>query len=225
MTDCVLFDLDGTLVDTAEDFFVAINNLRRELNLKPVAKQLVQTEVSNGAAALVLAAFNIDTNDKQFDTLKQGLLEHYQQVLGQYAPLYDGIPQTLDWLQQHAIPWGIVTNKPLRFAQPLLAKLKLEQNCAVLICPEDVSNTKPNPEPLLLACTRLQCDSKKSVYIGDHLRDITAGRAAGMHTIAAAYGYISTQEDLNAWQADIIVDHPAQLVDAIGSIHSQHLAD
>jgi phosphoglycolate phosphatase len=182
--------------------------------------------VSNGAAALIMAAFDISAEDKQLETLKQGLLEHYQQVLGLHATLYDGIPETLHWLMQQDIPWGVVTNKPLRFAQPLLERLSLNeqslaQSCAVLICPEDVSKTKPDPEPLLLAGKKVQRESANTIYIGDHVRDIAAGRAAGMHTIAAAYGYISEAEKIENWQADAIVDHPKQLLDAIISIYQQ----
>lgn len=219
--DCVLFDLDGTLVDTAADFFVAINSLRRELDLPPVSRQLVNRQVSNGASALIQSAFNIGPKHSQLATLIPSLLDHYQRELGQHSTLYNGIPGTLDWLEKNDIPWGVVTNKPLRFAQPLLDRLNLQQNCAVLICPEDVNKTKPNPEPLWLACTRLQRDSKNSVYVGDHHRDIIAGSAAGMHTIAAAYGYISEDEDLKTWQADTIVDHPSALIDAIISISQE----
>tara|TARA_R110002072_G_scaffold4663_1_gene32316 strand:- start:47152 stop:47850 length:699 start_codon:yes stop_codon:yes gene_type:complete len=210
----VLFDLDGTLVDTAPDFTAVLNNMCRAAGIAPPTAQAIHATVSSGARALVELSFRKQPGDTGFDQLLQQLLDAYgQQLLQSHAVLYPGMCALLDRLQQAGIAWGVVTNKPLRFSEPLLAGLGLSTACAVLICPDHVTRTKPDPEPLLLACQRVQCAPEKSVYIGDHPRDIDAGRAASMHTIAAAYGYLPLQPPVSSWSADFIAHQVSDIAD------------
>ena len=146
------------------------------------------------------------------------MLDRYLDIIGQHARLFPHLGELLDNL---TIPWGVVTNKPLRYAQPLLEALKLYDSCGALVCPDHVSKTKPDPEPLLLACTQLRCSAANSVYIGDHQRDIEAGRAAGMHTIAAAYGYLTQHDDTQQWAADAIANQAKELRNIIATMSRQ----
>ena len=201
----VLFDLDGTLIDTAPDFIAVINSLCTASGINPPSRQAIHATVSSGARALTQLAFDLTPADAEFDARLQDLLNLYgQQIKASHALLYPRMQDLLSRLTDSSIPWGVVTNKPLRFSEPLLHSLGLSQRCAVLICPDHVTHSKPHPEPLLLACQQISCDPAASIYVGDHPRDIEAGRAAGMTTIAAAYGYLPTEPHINDWQADFI---------------------
>jgi phosphoglycolate phosphatase len=162
----------------------------------------------------VTLAFNIDAGHSRFEVLLHALLASYEQQLqNTQANLYPDMDQLLQMLEKHSIPWGVVTNKPVRFSQPLMEKLGLLQRCAVLICPDHVQHTKPHPEPLLLACKRVASKPECSVYVGDHPRDIDAGKAAGMITIAAAYGYLPVTPAIENWNADLIVTSVNDIID------------
>ncbi|ALO46291.1 HAD-IA family hydrolase [Pseudohongiella spirulinae] len=201
----VLFDLDGTLIDTAPDFVSVINQLCAQFDINPPSPKAIHATVSSGARALTQLAFGLSPQDDGFEIRLQALLDLYgQQINASHARLYPRMQALLLRLSDHAIPWGVVTNKPLRYSEPLLSVLGLSENCAVLICPDHVSHSKPHPEPLLLACKRLGCEPEASIYVGDHPRDIEAGRAAGMATIAAAYGYLPPESPIDDWQADFI---------------------
>ena len=190
----VLFDLDGTLLDTAPDFLKVLNTILTEESRPPVSEQQVRATVSSGASALVQLGFAIDEQHKDFERLRQRLLELYSLHLADETQPYKGINETLEWLQQENMQWGIVTNKPAAYTEPLLRQIPLATSPDIVICPDHVSHRKPHPEPLLLAFKKLQCTPPQSVYLGDHRRDIDAGRNAGMDTIACAYGYIETNE-------------------------------
>ncbi len=208
----VLFDLDGTLIDTAPDFHRVLNRLRQEQDLVDLDYTTVRNEVSNGALALIRAGFQIDDSDPGFANLHQRLLTLYEQSVAELSALFPGAEELLRWLEKQQIPWGIVTNKPLRFTQPLIQALGLEQRCAVLICPDDVRQRKPHPEALLLACSKLGVSPEQSIYVGDHCRDIEAGRRAGMHTVAATFGYIAPGEDPAHWQSNSYASSCAELL-------------
>ncbi|MEH6470756.1 MAG: HAD-IA family hydrolase [Halopseudomonas sp.] len=214
----VLFDLDGTLLDTAPDFFRLLNQMRAERQLSEIDYHAVRQQVSNGAAAMVHSAFNIDANHPQSEPLRQQLLARYQQSPAQDSRLFDGIETLLQWLELRQIPWGIVTNKPERFCLPLLKQLQLDNRCGVLICPDHVKQTKPHPEGLLKACSKLGSPPHQSIYVGDHRRDIEAGINAGMTTIAALYGYLSTDDKPDDWNADQQADSPLQLLNWIQAL-------
>lgn len=208
----VLFDLDGTLVDTAPDFRHVLLQMSREADISAPSDEAIQHTVSNGARALVRLAFAIDEEHPSFDERLSTLLSLYLARIGQtQSSLYPGMDILLRNLEAARIPWGVVTNKPSLYSRPLLQALALQERCSVLICPDDVTRSKPDPEPLLLACTRLGVKAGNTLYVGDHPRDIEAGRAAGMFTIAAAYGYVPAGFDIREWGADLIVDQAKTL--------------
>ena len=209
--EAVLFDLDGTLVDTAPDFVIAVNQLRNSQALTSLPAEGIAEQVSNGSIALTQHAFNITPEHADFSFLRQALLDNYLNCIGQYSALYSGLDELLKQLNNASIPWGIVTNKPVAYAQPLIEKLGLIEGCDVLICPDHVNQAKPHPEALLMAAEKINCKVTATAYIGDHDRDIEAGRAAGMKTIAAAYGYINDKQNINDWRADSIAKHPQDI--------------
>ena len=218
----LLFDLDGTLVDTAPDFYQAVNALRAELSLTPLADDKIRTQVSNGGRALTRLAL---TNDEQpdFERHYQRLLALYSQVVGQDCLLFAGIEDLLTACQAKHIPWGIVTNKPKQYAKPLMIELSkrhpILNQCATLICPDDVRHSKPAPDALLLAATQLSIEPEQCWYIGDHVRDIQAAKAANMASIAVSYGYLDDGDDTQSWQADHVVEHADDLSALLNSSH------
>lgn len=214
----VLFDLDGTLIDTAPDFAVVVNQLCQQHQRPPLEYKAIRATVSHGARALITRAFGLQEGEGEFESLKAQLLQLYSQHLAVKSQLFPGIDKLLQQLEQQAIPWGIVTNKPRLYAQPLLEGLQLSKRCAVLVCPDDVSRTKPDPEPMYLACRQLGCKPSSVIYLGDHRRDIEAGNNAGMATLAVNYGYIEDSDPTLLWQADYIVDHASE----IAALLSQH---
>lgn len=215
----VLFDLDGTLVDTAADFAAVLDEMTTAAGIAPVSPKAVHQTVSNGARALVELAFGIDEQDTRFKALHTDLLTLYgDRILQTRSTLYPGMERLLSFLEQRGIHWGVVTNKPEQFSIPLLRSLGLLKRCQTLICPEHVTLTKPHPEPLLLACRQLGCEPSAGVYVGDHPRDISAGQQAGMYTIAAAYGYVPASPPVTDWGADMIVSHVNDITEWLESI-------
>ncbi|MDQ1209245.1 2-phosphoglycolate phosphatase [Acinetobacter baylyi] len=210
----VLFDLDGTLIDTAADFIRIIQEMCREEQREVVDADLIRTQVSEGARAMVKLVYpELAVDDAIFLTHRQRFLDRYEQNIVVDTNLFKGMYPLLEMLESQQIPWGIVTNKPRHLTELLLERLNLTERCAVLVCPEDVQRTKPDPEPMFLAATQLHIAPEQIIYVGDHPRDIDAGRAAHMYTILAAYGYLPLQhkDNLNAWQADVIVQHVTEL--------------
>lgn len=201
----VIFDLDGTLLDTAPDFYSTVNALRAEEGLEALADEQIRAVVSNGARALIAMAFELEFNAPGFDRLHKRLLEIYSQQLAVATQPFPGIQETLDFLAERGLPWGIVTNKSHLYTQPILAALDLQPAPASVVCPEDVTYTKPHAEPLLLACQQMDCCPTKVLYVGDHQRDIDCGKAAGSRTVAAAYGYLDHGCDPRDWQADHLI--------------------
>lgn len=209
---CVLFDLDGTLIDTAADFALVVDELTAKAGIARVPYAAVHQTVSNGARALVQLAFGIDAEHPRFQERLADLLSLYSQRIEQTrSSLYPGMEALLSDMEARAIQWGVVTNKPALYARPLLAKLDLLERCASLVCPDDVTHTKPHPEPLLLACQQLGLAAERAIYVGDHPRDIEAGKAAGMYTIAVTYGYLPATPHVEQWGADLIVDDVEQI--------------
>ncbi len=211
----VLFDLDGTLVDTADEFIPAVQTLRAEHGLAEMDPDRIRASVSNGARALVKLGLDIDFEAPEFESKRLRLLELYSEVLGTLARPYPGIPPLLDALGERGIGWGVATNKPRAYAEPLMQSLDLQPAMGSLVCPDDVKNRKPHPESLYLNCRELACAPHEAVYVGDHLRDIEAGRSAGMFTVAAAYGYIEADDDPGGWGADALVNCSTELHDLI----------
>ena len=214
----VLFDLDGTLIDTAADFIRIIQDMCRDKQCDVVAADLIRTQVSEGARAMVKLVYpELDVEDPIFLAHRQRFLDVYGDDIAVETDLFEGMYPLLEALESQNIPWGIVTNKPRWLSEALLKALNLTERCAVLVCPEDVSKTKPDPEPMYLAAKRIQIQPEDCIYVGDHPRDIDAGRHAQMYTILAAYGYLPLQhkDDLTAWQADCIVNTVAELQQVI----------
>ncbi|MEH6576474.1 MAG: HAD-IA family hydrolase [Amphritea sp.] len=215
----VLFDLDGTLLDTAPDFHYVINQLLAEHSQQPVNYEFLRRYVSNGARAMVSAAFDLDEASAEFPTLHSRMLELYLQHLDVDTKPFPGITNLLAWLAEKDIPWGVVTNKPELYTLPVMQGLNLQPAAASVICPDHVTQKKPHPEALYLACQQLKAASHECIYIGDHQRDIEAGRRAGMMTIAATYGYIDEDEDTTLWQSDYYVSHAAEIQPLLESIY------
>jgi len=218
--EAILFDLDGTLVDTAPEFIVIVNRLLEENARDPLPDDIIRNCVSNGSRALVSLAFGIDETDARFDALRVRLLEMYEHDLGAHSIVFPGINEVLDTAQRYGLRWGVVTNKPSRYAAPLIKRLGLEPSNDTLICPDHVKQSKPHPEPMYLAAKKLERHPARTLYVGDHLRDIQAGRNAGMRTIAALYGYIEAGDDPALWGADYSVDTASAIVPIIEALHT-----
>ncbi|EAT13112.1 HAD-IIIA family hydrolase [Bermanella marisrubri] len=205
--DAVLFDLDGTLVDTAPDFFVVINEMRMADGLDALSYESVRSVVSNGARALINLAYDIDEGHPEYARQRQRLLDLYLQNVAQETRLFPGFDAMLLHFKEQGIPAAIVTNKPRLYADALLKQLKinhgvLEDYIDSLVCPDDVTHRKPNPEALLLACKEMSVNASNCIYVGDHLRDIQAGKAASMTTLACEFGYVGSPQEAKSWQAD-----------------------
>ena len=211
----VIFDLDGTLVDTADEFVPVVQTLRAEHGHAAMDPQRIRASVSNGARALVTLGLGLAEDAPEFESKRLRLLELYSEVLGSLANTYPGIDALLSALQQRGIAWGIATNKPRAYTEPLLQKLNIQPPPGSVVCPDDVSQRKPHPESLHRNCSELGCAVHEAIYVGDHQRDIEAGRRAGMYTIAAAYGYIEADDDPRHWGADAHAEHSTELLSLI----------
>ena len=211
----VIFDLDGTLVDTADEFVPVVQTLRAEHGRDAMDPQRIRASVSNGARALVSLGLGIDEQAPEFESKRLRLLELYSEVLGSIARPYPGIEELLLELQRRGIGWGISTNKPRAYTEPLLAQLDLQPQPGSVVCPDDVTDRKPHPESLYRNCRDLNCSPHEAIYVGDHLRDIEAGRRAGMYTIAAAYGYIEPGDNPRSWGADAHAGSSTELLDLV----------
>jgi len=207
----ILFDLDGTLIDTAPDFTTIVNQLRVEEKLEPLPTDQIRRVVSNGARALVNMAFGLAFDHPDFERLHRRLLELYGQHLAVDTRPFPGIPQLLTFLAERNIPWGIVTNKSSIYTLPILEALNFDPAPQSVVCPDHVSNTKPDPEPLLLACKQIGCTPEEALYIGDHKRDVDCGKNAGSPTVAVTFGYIAESENPADWNADYLVDHASEI--------------
>lgn len=207
----VLFDMDGTLLDSAPDFIAICQAMRAERGLPPQDERLIRDVVSGGARAMVACAFEMDPDAAEFEPLRLEFLERYQSHCAVLTRPFDGIDELLADIEQAKLIWGVVTNKPVRFAEPIMEQLGLADRSAVLICPDHVKNSKPDPEMLLLACSKLNLDPASVLFVGDDLRDIESGRAAGTRTAAVSYGYIHPSDSPTHWGADVVVDHPLEL--------------
>jgi phosphoglycolate phosphatase len=177
--------------------------------------QRIRASVSNGARALVSLGLDMSEDAPEFESQRLRLLELYSDVLGSLAKPYPGIASLLRELERRGVAWGISTNKPRQYTEPLLQRLAIQPQPGSVVCPDDVSERKPHPESLYLNCRELGCAPHEAIYVGDHLRDIEAGRRAGMYTIAAAYGYIEPGDDPGDWGADACVECSTELLSFI----------
>ena len=211
----ILFDLDGTLVDTAPDLGYALNLQRERHGLAPLAMDIIRPYASHGSKGLLGVGFNLTPEDAQFDAMRTEYLDLYDQVFARSPVLFEGIEELLQHLEQNNIPWGVVTNKPRRFSAPLLKAMALDNRAACLVCGDDAALPKPAPDTLFLACEQAKVNPNSCFYIGDAARDIEAGNAAGMRTVVALYGYIDETDQPATWGADFSITHPRQLIPLI----------
>jgi phosphoglycolate phosphatase len=212
MIAAILFDLDGTLIDTAPDMGAALNNLLIEEGLAPIPLEIIRPYVSQGALVLTRLGFSEQVAESEIEPLRLRYLEHYRAIVADDSVLFDCFEEVLDRLEERNIPWGIVTNKPQWLTTPLLEQMGLHKRAAVVICGDTLEKRKPHPLPLIVAAETIGIACKNCVYVGDDPRDIEAGRAAKMKTLIAAYGYISKDTSLDEWRAGGIIESPLDLL-------------
>lgn len=208
---CVLFDLDGTLLDTLPDLAYALNAVLRREGREPLAESVIRLAVSDGAPGMVRLAFGKEQDKEEFARRMALLREVYLDHLTERTQLFPGVAGLLDEIERRGLKWGIVTNKRRAMTIPLLQQMGLLARVACVVCGDDTPLGKPSPEPLWLACRLAATESSRCVYIGDARRDIEAGRRAGMLTVAARYGYLAPGDHPETWGADIVVDDPSDL--------------
>ena len=213
--DGVFFDLDGTLADTAPDLVAAANQLLVARKLSPKPYEVLRPRASAGARGLIRGAFGIDPDHPDFIPLRDEFFANYEKALLVNSTLFEGVDHLLSQLDNARLPWGIITNKSERFTNPLTDLMGLRQRAISTVSGDTTPYSKPHPEPLLHAARIAKIDPSKSVYVGDDIRDILAGKAAGMKTIAAAYGYCGCDEPPEVWGADYLIRHPLELLEII----------
>lgn len=217
MFDAVLFDLDGTLADTAPDLCGAMGILLAEEGRPQQAFSSLRPHTSQGVRGLLGKAFAIDSTHGDYARLSSRFLEIYAGRLCVLSTLFDGIPALLDALEARGLAWGIVTNKRARYTDPLVAALGLSPRTQCVVSGDTTAAAKPSPLPILHACALLGCSPRRTLYVGDDRRDIVAGQAAGTLTAAVSYGYLGDGGPLDGWGADFIANHPADLADFLFS--------
>lgn len=210
--ESVLFDLDGTLADSAPDLCATLNLLLTEEEMPPVLIEKTRPHTSSGVRGLLHAGFGLRPGDTNYAPLAKRFLDHYERLMCGNTLLFPGIPELLDGLDRQGIRWGIVTNKMQRFTLPLVEALGLRQRATCIVSGDSSPRAKPHPEPLLLGCAATQVTPPHCLYVGDDLRDIVAGRSAGMGTVAAAYGYLGLDSPIASWEADAVVTEPQQVL-------------
>jgi len=211
----VLFDLDGTLIDTAPDMAAALDILCDEENKTRMPYSAVRPIVSNGSIALVKLAFGDNSDEATFERLKARYLEIYQDHLAVHSKLFDEMSTLLTRLEQNDIKWGVVTNKPGWLTEPLMESLGLHQRAVCIVSSDSTQNRKPHPEPMYYACKLADSKPDECVYVGDARRDIEAGQNAGMKTIIAGYGYISDTVNVDDWNADHCIQSPSEIFELL----------
>ena len=209
---CVLFDLDGTLLDTAPDMARALNRLRSARGLHALPFDRIRPLVSHGAAAMIRIGFALEPEDPGFAELRQQFLEIYRADLAAETVLFSGMDAVLSQLESSSVPWGVVTNKPAWLTEPLMIELDLFKRAACVISGDTTPRRKPDPEPLMHACRVVGVEPNRTVYVGDAERDIVAGKRAGMKTVAARFGYLDAFEEPESWEADAIIGKPEDLL-------------
>jgi phosphoglycolate phosphatase len=215
----VLFDLDGTLLDTAPDMARALNQLRREGSREPLPFEAIRQYVSHGATALVRLAFP-DAAAAEFELLRKRFLEIYRGRLSFETRVYEGVEQALAHLESDGIAWGVVTNKPRWLTQPLLEHFALDSRAGVVVSGDTLAERKPHPAPLLHAAEKLGVTAAHCIYIGDAERDVLAARAAGMRVFVALYGYIAAHERPHEWPANGWLSSTQAMARLLGSLSS-----
>ncbi|HEV7912350.1 MAG TPA: phosphoglycolate phosphatase [Albitalea sp.] len=212
----VLFDLDGTLIDSAPDLAGAANDLRAAHGLPALPYESFRPMVGSGARGMVGVAFDVGPQHERFPALRDDFLRRYELRMMNETRIFDAVLPVLDALEQGRRPWGIVTNKAARFTDPLVRSLGLHSRASAVVAGDTTPHSKPHPAPLLEAARRVGLAPEQCMYVGDDLRDVQAGRAAGMTTVAAGWGYLGIGEPIEAWGAKYIIRRPAELLNLLG---------
>ena len=207
----VLFDLDGTLLDSAPDFIVSLNILLQKYNRPKLDPEMIRSHVSDGSWKLVSLGFGIEESHDDCAQLREELLIEYEKNSLLYGGAFPGISDALDYLLELEIPYGVVTNKPLRFAEPILQNEPAFKNCRTLVCPDHINKIKPDPEGILKGCEDLSISPSDCLYIGDHMKDLEAGINAGTRVIACYFGYSLKAGDHD--ESILGANHPIDLID------------
>ena len=207
----VLFDLDGTLADTAPDLAFALNQVLKENDREPLPFDDIRPAVSHGGIALIQLGFGLQPEHPDFGPLRQRLLDIYLNNIANETQLFPGMDELLNNIEQRGMNWGVVTNKPGWLTEPLLDALELSSRAACIVSGDTCKNRKPHPEPILHACKLAGSDAQHCVYVGDAQRDIESGQRAGMRTIVALFGYIADNDNPADWGADVQHDSPAAI--------------
>ena len=213
MIRTVLFDLDGTLADTAPDLAWALNALLEEQNLPALPYEEIRPVVSHGGKALIELGFGLSCDTDKFETLRKRFLDIYCNNLTNLTTLFPGMETLLEKIESKGLNWGIVTNKPAWLTDPLVAQLDLTQRAISIISGDTIEHSKPHPAPMLLACEQAGSEAHECLYIGDAERDIIAGKNAGMKTLVALFGYIGVNDTPEQWNADGSINHPLEILD------------
>jgi len=211
----VLFDLDGTLIDSAPDLGAAAEKMRVQRGLPPLGLDAYRLMAGAGARGMMGVAFGMSPDAPEYEAFKNEFLSNYQMAMTIHTRAFDGVADVLARLTALQWPWGIVTNKAERFTLPLVNSLPVLMTAQAVVGGDTTPHAKPHPEPLLEAARRLRLPPETCLYVGDDERDIAAGRAAGMLTVAAQYGYLGAQGDTQTWGADFFIDHPLQLLNLL----------
>lgn len=208
----VLFDLDGTLADTALDLGFALNQQRQRHGLPPLPHELIRPQASHGARGLLKVGFDVTPESENFAALRTEYLELYSQHICDHTVLFPGTAELLEALEARGLRWGVVTNKPARFTLPLLQALQLEKRAACIISGDSTANSKPHPEPLLTAAAQMRLTPGACLYVGDAERDVEAAVAAGMRALIANYGYLDENDLPETWGAHGRIDAPLEVL-------------
>jgi 2-phosphoglycolate phosphatase len=211
----VLFDLDGTLLDTAPDLANALNAVLRYNNRSPLPFEQIRPAVSHGGRALIELGFKLRPDHPDFAALKRQLLDHYQAHIAEQTTLFPGMSEVLNSIEQRGFNWGVVTNKPAWLTQPLMDALDLSRRAAAIVSGDTLNECKPHPAPLLHACKLAGSEPETCLYVGDAERDIRAGHHAGIPTLVAMFGYLMEEDRPETWGATALIQHPSDILDWI----------
>jgi len=211
----VLFDLDGTLADTAPDLAFALNETLRLNGISPLPFEKIRPVVSHGGIALIKLGFGFGPEAENYDTVRKQLLNIYLDNIARNTRLFPGVETLLDTLEKCEYPWGVITNKPGWLTNPLMDALNLTHRAACIVSGDTAAKSKPHPEPMYYACEQANLVPEDCYYVGDAERDIAAGRAVGMTTVAALFGYLLEDEDPNDWKADHSINHPLEILELL----------
>lgn len=210
--EAVLFDLDGTLIDSAPDLGAAVDKMRVDRGLSSYPLEHYRHMAGAGARGMIGIAFGLTPEHPEFEAMKEEFFVNYENCMTERTRIFDGVVDMIAALRAKGLAWGVVTNKSSRFTDPLTSAMSLFSTAGAIVSGNTTPHAKPHPEPLFEAARRLSIDPGRCVYVGDDERDIVAGLAAGMGTIAATYGYLGQQTDISCWKADLHIDSPMDLL-------------